>query len=127
MAFAVFLKEYITWHYGQGIRDLIGVWHNFLWFGYYSFSIPVLAKTLFAPFYRIKEPYRGVDIQPLLESFVLNSISRLVGFILRSVVLIIGLSFEIIILATLIPALIFWIAFPAALAGIFIWGITLLL
>ncbi len=125
MGIAIFLGEYITWHYGQALRDIWELGKNFLWFGYYLFSLELLLKTLFAPFYRIREESKGVvALEALLENIVANTVSRVVGFLFRTIVLIIGIIFEgaVIIATTAILAV--WIFFPILLPALFFTGLA---
>lgn len=100
---------------------------NFLWFGYNFFSIRVLLKTLFSPIYRIREPYKGLELEELAESFVLNSITRFIGFFIRSFLILGGLIFEAIVAAVFVPVLLIWLFLPAVLLEAFILGVSLIL
>ena len=89
----VIFPYYLAWHYTYAIRDFFGIWGNMIWFTYQYFSIPILFRTLFSPFKRLKEYSKGgLDIGSFFESLVVNIIMRLVGFILRSIIILIGLS-----------------------------------
>ena len=127
MGITTFLSEYILWHYGQALRDIWELEKNFLWFGYHFFSIPLLFQTIFSPFYRIHESYKGwATMEVLLESVVANVVSRFVGLILRSVIIIAGLIFECFVIVFLVPVLIFWFLLPLLFPGLFIVGVSIL-
>src|SRR3990167_1057381 len=88
MGFAVFLKDYVLWHYGEGIKNITALGLNFLRFENHFFSQKLLLKTLFSPYRRMQERYKkGFDVEAFLESAIINFITRLVGFLLRSVIL----------------------------------------
>lgn len=128
MTLGIFVFEYIAWHYGTALTELFLVWKNFLWFGYNFFSIQLLSSTLFTPFHRIQEiQKRGLDMEAILTTLVANTISRLVGFILRIFVIILGLLFEFLMLTILIPIFLIWIFFPLFIVGLFVFGFSLLL
>lgn len=78
--------EFFVWWYSAGwletlerIKErVVAVWR--------MFSVPILLRTLFAPWRRIiTPPGKGVD--QLFRSLLDNTISRLVGFVVRSFVL----------------------------------------
>ncbi len=120
--------SYFAWHYTRGIADLFRVMGNFLWFLYHLFSIPVLAKTLFSPWRREGEAYKGgFHVEAFFETFVVNTIMRVVGFLVRGSVIIFGLGVLIIALVIAIAVLISWIVLPAAIAMLIISGLRLMI
>jgi len=120
----VIFPYYLAWHYTFAIRDFFGIWGNMIWFTYQYFSIPILLKTLFSPFKRLKEYSKGgLDIGSFFEALVVNTIMRLVGFILRSVVILIGLiSLSISILLGL-AAFFLWLILPVLIIFLMITGL----
>lgn len=125
MGLAIFIKEYISWHYGRAITEIIELEKNFLWFGYYLFSFKLLLKTLLSPLYRIKESYKGwTNIEFLLENFIANAVSRVVGFVLRIFVLTVGAVFEIAVAIVFVPVLSVWIVLPALIPMLFLLGLS---
>lgn len=109
---------YAKWHYGQGIRELIAVAQNFLWFIAHFFSFKLLLKTLFAPWRRLGESYgRGFNVGAYASAFVVNSLMRLVGFVTRTCVLVVGLASYVLVLALSILIFIIWFLAPAILIG----------
>lgn len=115
--FVVF-PYYLAWHYTRAILDFFDLWKNFLWFVFQFFSIPLLLKTLFAPFKRLKEKGSGdvTDLEGFLEALVVNTIMRLVGFIFRSVVIVFGLLTYTVTLFAGIVAFFLWLLLPALIA-----------
>src|SRR3989344_5618520 len=66
----LFLK-YIEWHFIAAPKEILKGWGNILWFGFNYFSVPLLLKTLFAPWRRITWSYgRGFDPGRYLYIFV---------------------------------------------------------
>lgn len=127
MGLALLIKEYIGWHYGAALRDILELEKNFLWFGYNFFSLPLLLKTLVAPFYRIKLAQEGIlDIGSIMGTIAVNMMARLVGFFLRLFVLALGAAFEIAVLLLLIPTLTIWLFLPFIIHALFIVGVTLI-
>ena len=89
MPIALLIPEYFLWHYTTALRLCLNVVTNFIWFTYHFFSMPVLFRTLFAPWHKIHEKYRrGFHPASLVETFIINTIMRAVGFVVRIVVLV---------------------------------------
>jgi len=86
-----FVLHYTQWHYSKGVSDLLGVIQNFLWFFYHFFSIPTLLGTFFSPFQRLGEGYsKTFDPGQWAETFVLNSMMRIIGAVLRTMLIAMG-------------------------------------
>ena len=113
MGLTVLIIEYLNWHYGKALTELLDLEKNFLWFFYHQFSIKLLLKTLFTPFFRIQEEYKGFDLENLFSSLVANTVARVVGFIFRSIIIFMGILAEGAIILAAIPVFIAWIALPA--------------
>lgn len=107
------LQEYFTWHYGKALKEIGELTKNFLWFGFHFFSIGLLWRTLYKPFYRIHEPLKGwTTLEMLLENIVADVMSRVIGFVIRTLAIIIGVLFEGILLLIFIPLFIAWLLVP---------------
>lgn len=126
MGVGIFLTDYLRWHYGSAPRDLFLIWKNFLWFGYHFFSIGILSKTLFSPLYRIQEPYKRLAIEYNLESLIANLMMRIVGFIIRSVIISAGIIFELGLILMYIPLLVVWLLWPAVVLAVLVFGLFIL-
>jgi len=76
------MTAFVQWWYGPGWRDASNriVLHarNI----YLSFSVPILLRTLFAPWHRLTTPPGGA-LQDKLRASVDNAVSRAVGFTVR--------------------------------------------
>ena len=122
------IQEYIHWHYTEGIHKLLKICGNFLWFTYHFFSLELLARTLLKPFRRVRIEYsRIMSIEEIAENLAVNLFMRVVGFFMRSVVLIVGAVVEIGIFLASIAVVVIWIFFPAVIIGLFsVAGILLL-
>lgn len=126
MGMAVLFFEYTFWHYGRAISEMFELFGNFAWFFYHFFSIGILSRTLFSPIWRLQEKYsKGFDPQAFFESFIVNIISRIVGFLLRSILIISGIIAEILVFLLFIISFVAWIFFPILIPVLFIGGITL--
>ena len=79
---------YIHWLYSEGFREFFRAWMNYHWFLYHFFSVGVLLPTLFAPWHRLQErKKRGFDIGEIASRIIINLVLRLIGFVMRLVVL----------------------------------------
>lgn len=103
-------------------KKILKIWRNFLFFGWRFFSIGLLMRTLFTPWKRdVMRRQKGAGLKVFFESLIINIFTRCLGAVLRSVVIILGLIFELIIL--ICGSLVFfgWLAWPlvsiAAITG----------
>src|SRR3989344_1765380 len=72
-------------------------WKNLLIYAFHAFSIPLLWKTLFAPWK--KDTSAGSEFG-LLEKFVFAIVSRVLGLVARTVLIILGLLFTLAVFLT---------------------------
>jgi len=113
----MFMPYYALWHYGQGLRELVGNISTVLNFVLRFFSIPTLLKTLFSPWERMGEKYKkGVEIEAWAETFVVNLIMRAVGFVIKSMTIVLGIITLVVVLAVCIVVFLIWIAMPLIMA-----------
>ncbi|MDP3052162.1 MAG: hypothetical protein Q8N42_01505 [bacterium] len=113
MGVLIFAKDYLVWHYSQALKEGFVIWKTFLWFVSQLFSIRLLLRTLFSPWRRLKEYYgRGFDPVRLLESLFINIMMRFIGFIIRSVAILVGLAAELAAIIIGIIMFVVWLAFP---------------
>lgn len=84
------VTAFLQWWYGPGWRDTASRLSARIQNIYLNFSLPILIRTLFAPWHRIITP-PGSAMQDKFRAMVDNAISRAVGFSMRLGVLIAGL------------------------------------
>jgi hypothetical protein len=122
------IGSYFIWHYSKAIADLFGVASNYIWFVWHFFSISTLSKTLFSPWERMGEDHkRGEGVEGFFETFIVNTIMRLVGFVMRSCIIITGLITLVVVISISIFIFCFWIVLPFAIALLLVSGVRLLL
>jgi hypothetical protein len=85
----MFLVAFVQWWYGPGWRDTANRLSVRLEQTYLTFSVPILLRTMFAPWRRIIT-YPGASIGDRLRAVLDNLISRGVGFCVRLMALIIA-------------------------------------
>ena len=121
------LVSYLSWYFSDVPREILKGWKNFLVFNLNYFSIPLLLKTFFSHWRQYKWDYgRGFDLKRYAEAFFSNLISRILGAMVRSILIFIGIFCEILIL---IFGLIFffgWVFLPIFIILGFIFGIKFL-
>jgi hypothetical protein len=76
------------------------------------FSLGVLAKTLFSPWKRDIINTRGMPLQERLQVWIMNLISRLIGFIIRLVTILVGLIFIAIVFTAFVLFLLIMLLMP---------------
>jgi len=121
------ILQFWAWYYSGAIKSLLNIWKNFIIFVREYYSIPLLLRTLVAPWRRdITRRPRGFDIKKLFEALSFNLISRSIGFFMRSMTIIIGsvCLLGVIILGAL--ALIIWLILPVVLLFLIVIGLLLL-
>ncbi|OGZ49815.1 MAG: hypothetical protein A3C83_01745 [Candidatus Ryanbacteria bacterium RIFCSPHIGHO2_02_FULL_47_25] len=97
MAFALFFDS-LAWIWRDGVREYARGWMNVHWFVYHFFSMPVLFESFFAPFHRLRERARaGFDIEDWLGVIVINVLMRIVGMIVRTAFLALGILAECVV------------------------------
>ncbi|HEX8974449.1 MAG TPA: AAA family ATPase [Patescibacteria group bacterium] len=103
-----------SWYYNQGIHELMEIWQNQILFVWCFFSIRELLGTLFSPWHADVEmrTWRGFHPGKLFELFFENLLTRIVGAVVRIVVILLGI---LAFLAVLFLGLLFaflWISAP---------------
>ncbi|OGZ19079.1 MAG: hypothetical protein A2175_02030 [Candidatus Nealsonbacteria bacterium RBG_13_42_11] len=120
--------QYLVWQFFDAPKNILKAWKNFLLFNLNYFSIPLLLKTLFSPWHRYKVSYgRGFDFGRYFEAFFSNLIFRILGAIIRTLLIIIGLLMEVFIVLGGLIAFFCWLVLPAILIVGFIFGIKIIL
>src|SRR5471030_1242821 len=76
------LVAFVQWWYGPGWRDTASRLMVRIHQTYLTFSVPILLRTLFAPWRRIITP-SGSSIEQRLRALLDNLVSRTVGFTVR--------------------------------------------
>ncbi len=117
---------FLEWEYKDAPKFILGAWKNFLVFGLDYFSLPVLLKTFFSPWKKYRYSYGGVfEIWKNIETLVFNAMSRIIGAIIRTVFIILGIAFEVLIFISGIVAFLGWIVLPFLLIFGIIYGLKL--
>jgi hypothetical protein len=92
---------------------LLGVWKNYIFFALNYFSLPILLKSLFAPWrkYRWRYP-KGLNITEFFNTLISNAFSRFLGALMRIILIIVGILFQIFVIFAGLIILLLWILIP---------------
>jgi len=119
----IFLK-WIFWHFVEVPRAIILGWKNFLKFNFSYFSIGALLGSLFSPWKGDVGDYgRGFDAGKYFYTFLGNMISRILGAIIRLVIVCLGLVCFVFIFFIGLLVLLIWICLPVIVVAGFLYAI----
>jgi hypothetical protein len=105
--------EWLLWHFYEVPTFLISVWKNYILFALNYFSLPYLLKSLIAPWRKYRWNYpKVINIGEFFATFVSNVFSRLMGAIMRILLIIAGIFFQIFVLMVGFLVLLLWIFVP---------------
>lgn len=113
MNYVWLIPYYVAWHYTRGIKDLLLLWKNFLWFVGSFFSIRVLVRTFFAPFEGLNYKYKGnFDPKDFFSTLIVNILMRLYGMVARTFVIVAGAIAYVAMLISGFTFVILWVVAP---------------
>ena len=116
---------FFSWWYGVGYKERFLLVRERLASALDYFSIGLLLKTLFAPYKQISAGKVRGPLPVILRAWVDRSISRIIGAIVRIIVLVMGIIVITAVIAIGIITLLLWAIVPLApLAGLllYMWG-----
>lgn len=94
-------------------KFLLLVWKNYILFALNYFSLPILLKSLFAPWRRYKWNYpKGFNVAEFFNTLISNVFSRILGALMRVVLIIVGLVFQIFVVLSGLIIFLLWILVP---------------
>jgi hypothetical protein len=110
------LYQWIAWRFFEMPKKIIDAWKDIIKFYLHYFSIPLLFKTLFAPWRQNLWSYgKGFDLARYFEVLISNLASRTIGLILRIGLIIIGLFVILLVLWLGITTFFIWLILPCIL------------
>lgn len=123
------IRDYFHWHYTTGVIDYLRVWGNFLHFILNLFSIKLLVSTLFTPWKRMEEEQKVniTDFYNYFEKHFINFISRIIGALIRSALILVGTVIWAIICVTGLVGFIAWFLLPIGIFILIFAGLELML
>lgn len=128
MLFTYLVKDYFIWHYTTAIKELIHIWKNFLWFTIHLFSIPQLLKTWISPWKRVREEQtRTWNLEGFIGRVLIGLLSRIIGFFVRTVFIVVGGVFLSITILTGLSLFISWFLLPILPLTLIALGIAIII
>ena len=101
---------WLGWHFIEMPRFLLGVWKNYILFASNYFSLPILLKSLFAPWRRYRWNYpRGLAIGEFFSTLISNTFSRFLGALMRIVLIVVGIIFQIFVILAGLIIILAWV------------------
>jgi hypothetical protein len=119
------LGFFAWWYTSQFIRVLLIIRYLFIrtWD---NFSIGLLFKSLLAPWRKDVLGGKGLSLNEKLQVAIMNVMSRVIGFFMRSVVILAGLLFCLTLFILSCAGLIFYLLVPPGLLGLIFYGIIIM-
>jgi len=111
-------KSFFKWYIGDGLREFLAIWKRLVIFIPKYFSITLLLRTVISPWHRdiSFKNWRGFNPVKSMEKIVWNFFARIVGAIVRSIVILIALAIWIgvgvlggVVILMYVAAPVFWI------------------
>jgi len=119
--------QYIKWQFLDMPKGILQGWGNCLRFNLNYWSVPLLLRTFFSHWRRYQYSYgRGLDLKRYFETFIFNMVSRILGAIMRSVLIVSGLFAETLVFFAGAVVLLIWLILPFILLGGFLYGFKIL-
>jgi len=104
---------WLFWQFLEVPKFLLEVWKNYILFALNYFSLPVLLKSLFAPWRRYKWNYpKGFEVGEFFSTLISNMFSRLIGALIRIILIVFGILFQIFIIFTGFIVFLLWMLIP---------------
>lgn len=114
--------EFFSWWYTSGWGKFSKSTRNRIIEVWNIFSIPILLRTMFAPWKRI-QTNPGKSLQSHMQALLDNIISRFVGFSIRILTIIAGLVCIFLMCIFYVAAVVAWPFLPVSIPFLVIWGL----
>lgn len=115
--------SFLSWFFVTAPSLILRTGGNFLLWGWHFFSIGYFVPRLLSPWHRDISSYGlGFDFKRFFHTFGWNLISRVIGAVMRVVVLSFGIVVEAGIGAVSISVFLAWYLLPVAIPGLFVLG-----
>lgn len=105
--------EWLNWQFYEMPRFLFEVWMNYFNFASDIFSVRLLLRTFFSPWRRYNWRYpKGFDVTEFFNTLISNTFSRFLGALMRIVLIITGILFQIFVALAGLIIFIGWLLLP---------------
>lgn len=117
---------FFYWLFVESTARVARGWFFYLRFGLNLFSVPLLLRTFFSPWHRYWYGYpKNFDPAGLFYAIFGNAMSRVIGMILRTILIALGILFDAFVFIIGLAVLIFWITLPFTAIYLFYLGVVL--
>jgi hypothetical protein len=106
------ISGYFVWWYGAGIVQAYTAVTAFISYIVDAFSLPTIMRTLFAPWKNDVLTARNVSLGDQLKIWEMNFASRIIGFLVRLVVIFVAAIILLLLVVGAGVGLALWIATP---------------
>lgn len=128
MKFLTVFIGYLKWHYCKALLTTFSFWKNILVFLFNFFSIKNLSGNFFTPWKRLADSYpKHFNLKNYFFIFLVNTIMRIVGMILRLIVILIGLACCAIYILAIPLSLLIWLTLPFIIIVLILYGLVLII
>lgn len=118
---------FLVWWYKEAFTRFFLFLRQFVIYLTDLFSVKLLLKTLFAPWKRDQISAEGQSLQQRFQVWSLNLTSRLIGAVVKLIVMLVFLAVASFALLLAIIAIIVWLLWPILTLAIIWYGIRLIL
>ncbi len=116
--------NFLSWFFAKAPIQILQIGRNFLLWAWHFFSIGYFLPSLLSPWHRDITGYgRGFDLKRFLQVLGWNLISRVIGGVMRLVVLVFGLFVELVLVFFIFLVFGVWIFIPLLIPVLIILGI----
>ncbi|MCK5015508.1 MAG: hypothetical protein KAS32_00390 [Candidatus Peribacteraceae bacterium] len=115
----LFITSYLPWYFIEHPTKIIKTYFKYARAFFEIISVIFLLKTLLSPWKSIADEYPTnlMNIGEIAQVFTLNMTTRIIGLLFRLVALLFSIVSHICLLAGFLAYLLFWLTYPAILAG----------
>jgi len=122
--------DYIRWHFSVAPPEILNIMRNYMKASWHRFLIAKHLQTLFSPWHR-QNPSDFGKRERTFGDKMLDALAdiyiRLIAASIRSIIIVSGLIWQLVLFIAFMLLLIVWIAWPAVSVFSIIYGIELLL
>ena len=115
------ILNWAEWQFYEMPEFLILIWKNYILFVMNYFSLPVLLSSIFAPWRRYRWRYpKGFDLVEFLNTLISNFFSRIIGAIMRVILIIVGAVCQIFVIFAGAVIFLAWVLIPFTIVAGFL-------